>query len=182
MGHLEVAGQVIGSWHAGHSFRHIADEVNICHNTVYGVVKWYNQRGTDYNKLTKYCDNCSLVNLRIWVPQLRQELKCHINGNVLDSTVITQLKPRGYIARTLIRECKGTVHAKLAFCTWAQRCQKHIAQQWQWYGVQWCDPFFNYLNCNLSCSTRIRIVTFSTFAIINCGLSWSTFWFILFHW
>ena len=40
---VEVAGQVIGLWRAGHSYRHIADELNIHRSTVYGEVKLYNQ-------------------------------------------------------------------------------------------------------------------------------------------
>ena len=66
---VEVAGQVIGLWRAGHSYRHIADELNLQRKTVYEVVKRYNERGTFVarkstgRKLATPCDDRSLIRI-----------------------------------------------------------------------------------------------------------------------
>ena len=146
---VDVAGQVIGLWRAGHSYRHIADELNIHRNTVYGVVKRYNQRrtvvprkSTGRRKLTTPRDDRSLIrivqqNRRMTVPQLRQEWQRRTNVNVSESTVTKRLKSSGYIARRLVKVPKLTIAAKRTRRTWAQRHQNRTVQQWR--HLVFCD-------------------------------------------
>ena len=42
---LDMAGQVMGLRCTGRSYRQIAAELNLHRNTVYGIVKRYNDRG-----------------------------------------------------------------------------------------------------------------------------------------
>ena len=112
---LDMAGQVMGLRRTGRSYRQIAAKLNLHRNTVYGIVKRYNDRGnlvprksTGHPRITTPRDDRALVrigqrNRRMTVPQLRMEWQRHTNIRVSESTVTKRLKTSRYIARRVVK-------------------------------------------------------------------------------